>query len=177
MRPARRLPILAIALILATGMPWPAHGQDPSSDTARASLAARVSRAIDAQVDRLQADPATIRGWIHQAVEQRAYPGVLQGPLGAFLMRSADDVDQSLLLAAMLERSVVRYRYTSCPGTFVDADHPRPRFASAPPEQVAQAIADAVTDPELRDAALALPRALGTLRSANEHATSAHMGP
>ncbi len=170
MRPARRLPILSTVLLLATGMPGPALAQDPSFDAARASLAARVSRAIDAQVDRLAADPEAIRAWIHQAVVQRSYTGVLQGPLGAFLTRSANDVDQSLLLGLMLERSMVRYRYASCAGTSSGDDHPRPRFASLPPEQVAQAIAGAVTDPELRAAALALPGSLERLRSANDAA-------
>lgn len=109
MRQLRRLPLLTTALVLAVGIPWPAQAQDPSFDAARATLAARVSRAIDAQVDRLAGDPEAIRAWVHEAVRPRVYPGVLHGPFGTFLTRTGNDVDQSLLLGLLLERSMPRY--------------------------------------------------------------------
>src|SRR5262245_30046703 len=102
MRPLR--PLLAIGLLLGSIVPSPVGAQDPSFDSARASLGARVSRAIDTRVDRLMGDPDGMRAWIHDAIETRPYPGILQGTYGAFLTGAANDVDQSLLFAHMLER-------------------------------------------------------------------------
>jgi hypothetical protein len=153
MRPLR--PFLAIGLFLGSIVPAPVSAQDPTFDSARASLAARVSRAIDARVDRLLGDPERIRVWIHDSVETRPYPGILHGAYGAFLTGAANDVDQSLLFGHMLERSQVGYRYASCPTTIV-ADGAR-TTTIAPDDALARAIADAATDPELREAASSLP--------------------
>ncbi|MET0773368.1 MAG: hypothetical protein ABWZ82_09805 [Candidatus Limnocylindrales bacterium] len=169
----RRLrPLLAIGLLMATLLPGPVIAQGPAFDSARASLAARVSRAIDARVDELLGDPDALREWVRAAIETRPYPGIVHGAFGTFLTGAGNDVDQALLLAHMLDRSVVGHRYASCPEAFVPQVESRVGSRVAPDPALARAIADAATDVEVRDAALALPDLRAASLAATESGTT-----
>lgn len=154
---ARRVPLLAMGLLAASGLSGSAQAQDPSFDAPRASLAARVSRALDARVDQLLGDPDASRAWIHEAIAPQSYRGVLQGALGTFLTGSGNDVDQALLLGHMLDRSMVRHRLASCAASPAPQAQARLPSTTASGERLARAIAGALADPGLRDAALSLP--------------------
>lgn len=167
----RRIPLLAAALLAGSLMPWSAGAQDattdPPADTGLPSMAARVSAALDDTVVELHGDPEALRVWVRDAIATRAYDGVVQAELGAFLTRTGNDVDQALLLATMLERSGVQRRFATCEGTSIqDADVPATTAIGE--EDLARTVADGLTDPELKSAALEVPGILAAAQAQTE---------
>jgi hypothetical protein len=131
-----------------------------------------VSRAIDDRVDRLLGDPDAMRAWVHDTIRTRTDPGIVHGALGTVLTRSGNDVDQALLLAEMLDRSVVGYRFASCAVTSTGDEAADTRSNVRPVDAFAQVIADLLTDAELREAALALPGTRAAARATSETAST-----
>ncbi|MFN8518706.1 MAG: hypothetical protein U0667_04780 [Chloroflexota bacterium] len=164
---ASRYVVMAVAAVIAVTPAIGASAQAPSADGAPSTLAARVLAALDQTIDGLDYDVDAERAWVREAVAHRPYQGVVQGALGSFLTRTGNDVDQALLLAAMLERSTVGYRFASCAAS-----------PSAPPEvlpsddlpgqQVVSALAASIDDPELRSAVLAVPTVMDEARTTTD---------
>jgi hypothetical protein len=158
--------MLAALMLVVPASPSTAQALAP--DAATSSLAARVLVALDETIDTLEYDVEAERRWVHDTVADRPYAGVIQGALGAYLTQTGNDVDQALLMAAMLERSDVGYRFASCPTTSLPFAAEATPGDEAQQQQVATVLADSIEDPELRAAVLAVPTIVADARSATD---------
>ena len=105
-----RLTVLTLALLVACGpaaasMQRPARWQGPS--TSSASTDDRIgdlARSLDYDLER------TFR-FVADKIRYQPYVGILRGPVGTLDAGAGNSLDQALLLAALLDRSLVRYRF------------------------------------------------------------------
>ncbi|MEZ4597744.1 MAG: transglutaminase domain-containing protein [Chloroflexota bacterium] len=61
----------------------------------------------------LEYDPVRIFRFIADEIGYEPYEGALRGPQGTLLSRAGNSVDQALLLGALLEASILDYRYVT----------------------------------------------------------------
>ena len=137
--------------------PWGTASSSTVTDPPPTSLTGAVDSAIGDTIESLGYDPERARRWIRAHVLTETYPGAMKGPRGAFLTRSANDIDQALLLGAFLDQAVVPYRFATCEvASETPTSEPAPIQPSA--ATLAGLVAAAFVDPEVRAATVGVPR-------------------
>lgn len=158
--------VRSLVLTVAASLIGPASLAQDVDAPADAWLTTRVDRAIDGLADRLLYDPEAARSWVAAEVALEDYAGSMKGARGALLTMAANDIDQAVLLGALLDRSLVRHRWATCPWD-------GPRIPSArPPSTIllehATAIAEHIDDPDIRDEILEVGRIASSQRAASD---------
>ena len=171
----RWLAILVVSALLGTAAAPPVYAQGgASTPTPPATLTARVDEAIDDLAAELAWDPEAAHEWVSSNVALAPYDGVLKGARGSYLTRSANDADQALLLAGLLERSLIPYRYAMCWPMREE------RASTDPTADESQTLAihrardlmDGVTDQDVKKAILAVQELRRRHKEASERAAA-----
>lgn len=108
----------ATAVLLALSSAWtgslPVGAQDARAPAAPRTLTERIDHAMDDLAEGLLWDAEAARAWVAAEVTPEPYAGVMKGPHATYLTRAGNDADRTLLLAALLDRSLIPHRFASC---------------------------------------------------------------
>ncbi len=104
--------------------------RQPGSAAIQTDPVADLAWKLDYDVDRMFR-------YVADEIRYEPYPGILRGPAGTLAAGAGNSVDKSLLLAALLDASQVRYRFARGPldaattARIVDSHGDRPRRCAA----------------------------------------------
>lgn len=154
-RPATSVALLAVSLIavlasVSTGVALP---RSASPETDPGFAAPTDGRSVADLAEALDYDVGRIFRFVSDEIRYEPYPGILRGAQGTLDARAGNSADQALLLAALLDVSLVPHR-----------------FASGP---LASGSVDALMSGALMDAASAREHALAVLTGGPAEATTA----
>ena len=105
--------MLALVLSVVTG-PSAAASRVPAVPHAGPALAGQTDRIADAALKQ-EFDPQKIFRFVADKIRYEPYAGILRGALGTLEAGAGNSVDKALLLAALLDRSGVAYRFVRGP--------------------------------------------------------------
>ena len=105
---------LAVALLVSTG-PAAAAWRTPDTLTSPSVPTASDADPVGALAQDLNFDTDRIFRFVADDVRYEPYAGILRGARGTLAARAGNSLDKSLLLAALLDASLVRYRFARGP--------------------------------------------------------------
>jgi hypothetical protein len=153
---------LALALVATLLAPGVRAQPDLAREAAQPTLGAILEIVLDDLAADALWDVAELRSLVASQIALDGYDGILKGARGALLSGSANAADQALVLAALLERALIPYRFARCDlaadTTSRPGGAPDPDIEATAPEtgdilvERAESLAAEIDDPELRAA-------------------------
>lgn len=108
--------LLAALLALTGGPGLAASSTRPTTDPARTRIADQLGTdPIGDQALALDYDLDTIYRFVADEIAYQPYTGILRGAAGTLQARAGNSVDKALLLAALLDASLIPYRFAQGP--------------------------------------------------------------
>jgi hypothetical protein len=114
--PLRPIVVLLAALVVIGGGPGLAASSVQPADRQTRGTADQIQDApIDNLAMALDYDLETIHRFVADEIAYEPYPGILRGALGTLEARAGNSVDKALLLAALLDASLIPVRFARGP--------------------------------------------------------------
>ncbi len=109
------MPLVFALVIAVVGGPGVAASSTPVRAPTQVALAAAETDPIADLAWQLDFDVDRIFRFVADEIRYEPYTGILRGPAGTLAAGAGNSVDKAGLLAALLDASVVRYRFARGP--------------------------------------------------------------